>query len=107
MSLQNDKGFSGKTFNILGLPKRKEWPKCQKESSWQVRQRRICQKRKGTEPSVKIPNREMGENQGEGEPHLGEKKEDWKRSVGRKRWTLQERKTGFKEKREGKQEKPS
>ena len=27
-----------KNLNILGLPKKKEWPQCHKESSWQVRQ---------------------------------------------------------------------
>ena len=33
-----------KNMNILGLPKRKEWPRCHKESSWQVRRSRLCQK---------------------------------------------------------------
>ena len=31
-------------LNILGLPKRKEWPQCHKESSWQELQSRLCQK---------------------------------------------------------------
>ena len=35
-----------KNLNILGLPKRKEWPQCHRESSWQVHQSRLCQKEK-------------------------------------------------------------
>ena len=35
-----------KNLNILGLPKRKEWPQCHKTSSWQIRRSRLCQKNK-------------------------------------------------------------
>ena len=35
-----------KNLNILGLPKRKEWPQCHRESSWQERRSRPCQKEK-------------------------------------------------------------
>ena len=35
-----------KNWNILGLPKRKEWPQCHRESSWQERRSRPCQKEK-------------------------------------------------------------
>ena len=35
-----------KNLNILGLPKRKERPQCHRESSWQVRRSRLCQKEK-------------------------------------------------------------
>ena len=41
-----------RNLNKLGLLKRNEWPRCHRESSWQVRQSRPCQKEKGTEPSV-------------------------------------------------------
>ena len=33
-----------KNLNILGLPKKKEWPQCHRESRWQVRRSRPCQK---------------------------------------------------------------
>ena len=33
-----------KNWKILGLPKRKEWPRCHRESSWQERRSRPCQK---------------------------------------------------------------
>ena len=35
-----------KNLSILGLPKRKEWPQCHRESSWQERRSRPCQKEK-------------------------------------------------------------
>ena len=35
-----------KNWNILGLPKRKKWPQCHRESSWQERRSRSCQKKK-------------------------------------------------------------
>ena len=35
-----------KNLNVLGLLKRKEWPQCHRESSWQVRGSRPCQKEK-------------------------------------------------------------
>ena len=35
-----------KNLNILGLPKRKEWPQCHKVSSWQGRHSRLCQNEK-------------------------------------------------------------
>ena len=40
-----------KILNMLDRLRRKELPHCHRESSWQVRQSRPCQK-KGTEPSV-------------------------------------------------------
>ena len=33
-----------KNLIILGLPKRIEWPQCHRESSWQERPSRLCQK---------------------------------------------------------------
>ena len=35
-----------KNWSILGLPKRKEWPQYHRESSWQERRSRLCQKKK-------------------------------------------------------------
>ena len=35
-----------KNLNILGLPKRKEWPQCHRKSSWQERRSHPCQKEK-------------------------------------------------------------
>ena len=35
-----------KNLSILGLPKTKEWPQCHRESSWQERRSRPCQKEK-------------------------------------------------------------
>ena len=54
--------------------KRKEWPQCHRESSWQVRRSRLCQKEKEQSHLSKAPYRKGGESQGGREPHLGEKK---------------------------------
>ena len=61
-----------KNLSILGLPKRKEWPQCHRESSWQERQSRPCQKEKEQSRLSKAPDYEGGESQGGREPHLGE-----------------------------------
>ena len=61
-----------KNWNILGLPKRNEWPRCHKESSWQERQSRPCQKEKEQSRQSRVPDHEGGESQGGREPHLGE-----------------------------------
>ena len=34
-----------KNLSIQGMPKRKEWPKCHKVSSWQELQSRLCKKK--------------------------------------------------------------
>ena len=81
-SLQNGAGFSGKNMKILGLPKRRKWPQCYRESSWQVRQSRLCQKEKSR--LFRAPDREMGESKGEGEPHLGEREGNQSESIKRK-----------------------
>ena len=62
-----------KNLNILGLPKRNEWPQCHRESSWQVRQSCLCQKEKEQSRLSKAPDHEEGESQGGREPHLGER----------------------------------
>ena len=63
-----------KKLSILGLPKRKGWPRCHKVSSWQVRQSRLCQKEKEENHLSRSPDRKEEESQGEREPHLGKKK---------------------------------
>ena len=78
-----------KNWNILGLPKRKEWPQCHRESSWQERRSRLCQKEKEQSRLSRVPDHEGGESQGEREPHLGEKEEDHSGSMKRKGWTPQ------------------
>ena len=62
-----------KNLSILGLPKRKEWPQCHRESSWQERRSRLCQKQKEQSRLSRVPDREGGESQGGREPHLGER----------------------------------
>ena len=47
-----------KNLNILGLPKRKEWPQCHRESSWQERRSRVCQKDKEQSHQSKAPDDE-------------------------------------------------
>ena len=65
--------FQRKNFNILGLPKRKEWSQCHKESSWQERRSRPSQKEKERSRLSKASDQEGEESQGEREPHLGER----------------------------------
>ena len=62
-----------KNLSILGLPKRKEWPQCHRESSWQERRSRPCQKEKEYSRQTRIPDHKEGESQGGREPHLGER----------------------------------
>ena len=91
-----------KNLNILGLPKRKEWPQCHRESSWQVRRSRLCQKEKEQSRLFRVPDHNGGESQGGREPHLGEKEEDQSESMEMEGGT----RADSKEDREGKQEKP-
>ena len=65
--------FQRKNFNILGLPKRKEWSQCHKESSSQERRSRPSQKEKEQSRLSKAPDHEGEESQGERELHLGER----------------------------------
>ena len=62
-----------RNLSILGLPKRKEWPQCHRESSWQVRRSRSCQKEKEQSRLSKASDHEGGKSQGGQEPHLGER----------------------------------
>ena len=47
-----------KNLSILGLLNRKEWPQCHRESSWQERQCRPCQKEKEQSRQSKAPDHE-------------------------------------------------
>ena len=78
-----------KNWNMLGLPKRKEWPQCHRESSWQVRRSRPCQKEKEQNRLSRVSDHEGGESQDEREPHLGESEGDQSESMEWKRWTPQ------------------
>ena len=56
-----------KNLSILGLPKRKEWPQCHRDSSWQERRSCPCQKGKEQSRLSRVPNHErervkMGES---------------------------------------------
>ena len=53
-----------KNLNILSLLKTKEWRQCHKESSWQERRSRLCQKEKEQSRLSKAPDHEEGETQG-------------------------------------------
>ena len=86
-SVHNGAGFSGKNLSILGLPKRKEWPQRHRESSWQERRSRPCQKENEQSRLSRAPVHEWGESQGEREPHLGEREGDQSESMERKGWT--------------------
>ena len=60
-------------LNILGLPKRKEYPQCHRESSWQERRSPFCQKEKEQSRLSRVPDHEGGVSQDE--PHLGKRGE--------------------------------
>ena len=62
-----------KNLNTLGMLKRKEWPQCHRESSWQVRQSRPFRKEKEQSRLSRAPDRKGGESQGERVSHLGER----------------------------------
>ena len=74
-------------FNILGLPKRKEWPQCHRESSWQERRSRPCQKEKEQSRQSRVPDHDWGESQDGREPHLGKIEGDQSGSMEKKGWT--------------------
>ena len=80
-----------KNLNILSLPKRKEWPQCHRESSWQEHRSRLCQKEKEQSRLSKAPDHEEGESQGGREPHFGEKEGNQSESMDRKEWLHRER----------------
>ena len=74
-----------KNLSILGLLKRKEWPQCHRESSWQERRSHLCQKEQSHQS--KAPDHERGESQGGREPHPGEKEGDQSEGMEWEGWT--------------------
>ena len=48
------RSFQQRNLSMLGLPKRKEWPQCHRESSWQERRSRLCQKQKEEEVGLEV-----------------------------------------------------
>ena len=78
---------SAEKLHKLGLPKRKEWPQCHRESSWQERRSRPCQKEKEQSRLSRVPDHEEEESQGGREPHLGESEGDQSESMEWKGWT--------------------
>ena len=56
-----------KNLNILSLLRRKEWSQCHRESSWQVRRSRPCQKEKEQSCQSRVPDHDWEESQGERE----------------------------------------
>ena len=67
--------------------KKKELPQCHLESSWQVRQSCLCQKKKKKRRLSKASDHEGGESQGERQPRLGNKERGQSGSIKRKGWT--------------------
>ena len=57
-----------KNLSKLGLPKRRKWPQCYKESGWEVRQSFLYQKEQYHQS--KSPDREEEESQSKRELHL-------------------------------------
>ena len=74
-----------KNLNILGLPKSKEWPQCHRESSWQERRSRSCQKKKKQSRLSRAPDHEGGESQDGREPHLWRERGGSEREHGEER----------------------
>ena len=79
---------SAKKLELTG-PAEKERVASVPESSWQVRQSRVFQKEKEQSRLSGVPDRKLGESQGEREPHLGEREGDQGGSMKTKRWTPQ------------------
>ena len=76
-----------KNWNILGLLKKKEWPQCHRESSWQEHRSCPCQKEKEQSCQFRVPDHDGGESQDGRKPHLGESEGDQSESMWRKGWT--------------------
>ena len=70
-------------------PAEKERVASVQESSWLVRQNRLCQKEKEQSRLSRVPDRKVGESHDKREPHLGERERDQGRSMERKEWTSQ------------------
>ena len=53
---------SAEKLEHTGPAEKKEWPQCHKESSWQERQSRHCQKKKEHSCPSRVPGRKVGES---------------------------------------------
>ena len=80
---------SAEKLEHTGPAEREKWPQCHKESSWQVRRSRPCQKEKEQSRQSRVPDREGGESQRERVPHLDERERNQSESTKRKGWTPQ------------------
>ena len=78
---------SAEKLEHTGPLKRKEWPQCHRESSWQERRSHLYQKEMEQSRLSKAPNHEEGESQGGRELHLGEREGDQSESMEWKGWT--------------------
>ena len=70
-------------------PAEKERVASVQESSWLVRQSRLCRKEKKRSGLSRVPGRKLGESQDRREPHLGERQGNQGRNMERKEWTSQ------------------
>ena len=64
IELAERRNLQQRNLNILGLLKKKEWPQCHRESSWQVPQSRLCQKEKEQSRLSRVTDREGGRESG-------------------------------------------
>ena len=95
-----------KHLSILGLPKRKEWSQCHRESSWKVRRSRPYQKEKKQSRLSRVPDHE-GERVKMGASRtLARERGIRARAWSGKGGLHRERKQTKKEDREGKQGEP-
>ena len=96
-----------KNLSILGLLERKERFHCHRESSWQERQSRLCQKEKEQSRLSKVPDHDGRKSQGERGRHLEKRgvirAKAWR---GKSRYHSEGRQADSKKMREGKQGEP-
>ena len=59
------------------------------ESSWQVRQSRLCRKENEQNRLSRVPDGKIGESQGERAPHLDEREGDQSGGMEKKGWAPQ------------------
>ena len=79
---------SAENLSILGLLKKKEWSQCHRESSWQVRRSRRCQKEKEQSRLSRVPDHE-GESVKEGESRTLAREGGQSENMEWKGWTPQ------------------
>ena len=77
---------SAEKLEHSGPAEKEEWRQCHRESSWQVRQSRPCQKEKEQSRLSRGPDLKVGESQDGRESHLGDREGDQSGSMKRKEW---------------------